>query len=137
MIKSGVSKCFLVKYHPSVNYHNLIALLKPVIERQQPKSGPPLDKVTVKSLLGLCQSDRERECVRYTVFKASGASATQACKQFGYENMLERARRIETCIDHANYIHSSIDQLAKSKEKSLLMSLGLQPDTSDNSSADD
>ena len=68
--KSGVSKCFLVEHHPSVNYQNLIALLKTVMERQQPKSGLRLEKAIVKSLLGLYQSDRERECVRYAVYKA-------------------------------------------------------------------
>ena len=132
--KPGVSQCFLVEHHPSLNYQNLIALLKTIVERQQPKSVPPLDKVTVKSLLGLCQSDKERECVRYAVFRASGVSATQARKHFGFENMLERSRKVEACIDHAKYIRKAVDELARSKEKSVLMSLGIQSDPSDSSS---
>ena len=128
----GVSKCFLVEHHP-FNYQNLISLLKNIIERQQPKSAPALDRTTVKSLLGLCQSDRARECVRYAVFRASGVSATQARKQFGFEKMLERSKRVEACIDHAQYIRKSIDQLAMSKERSVLLSLGINPDPSDSS----
>ena len=133
--RPGVSKCFLVEHHPSVNYENLTSLLRCIMERQQPKSSvPPLDKATVKSLLGLCQSDKERECIRYAVFKASGVSSTQARKQFGFENMVERSKRVEACIDHAKYIRKSLDELARSRERSVLMSLGIQPDSSDSSS---
>ena len=73
------------------------------------------------------------QCVRYAVFRASGVSATQARKQFGFEKMLERSKRVEACIDHAQYIRKSIDQLAMSKERSVLLSLGINPDPSDSS----
>ena len=65
---SGVSQCFLAEHHPSLNYQNLTALLKTIVGRQQPKSVPFLDKATVKSLLGLCHSDKEKECLRYMLF---------------------------------------------------------------------
>ena len=62
----------------------------------------------------------------YAVFRASGISATQARKHFGFENMLERSRRVEACIDHAVFIRKAVDKLARSKERSVLMSLGIQ-----------
>ena len=134
--KSGASRCYLVEHHPSINYHSLTALLKAVLDEQQPKSVATLDKTTVKSLLGLCQSPRERECIRYAVFRASGKSATQTRKQFGFENMLKRSKRVEVCIDHAQYIRKAIEELAVSQERVVISSLGLQPDSSDSELSD-
>ena len=48
--------------------------------------------------------------------------------------MVERSKRVEACIDHAKYIRKSLDELARSRERSVLMSLGIQPDSSDSSS---
>ena len=35
-------------------------------------------------LLALAQSDRERECIKYAVFKTSGLSASAARKFYGF-----------------------------------------------------
>ena len=77
-----------------------------------------MDKTLIHSLLGLCQSDRERECLRYAVFKASGLSATQARKQFGLESMSQRTRKVEDVITHVEYIQTAIEKLALTKESS-------------------
>ena len=84
-----------------------------------------MDKPLIQSLLGLCQSERERECVWYTVFKASGLSATQARKQFGFESMSQRTKKVEDVITHVEYIRTAIDKLAVTKEKAVLRNLGL------------
>ena len=118
----GQSECFLVEYHPGVNYVNLSKLLQSVL----PKSpSTVMDKPLIQSLLGLCQSDRERECVRFAVFKASGLSATQARKQFGFENMTQRTKKVEDVIAHVEYIRTAIEKLAMTKELAVLRNLGL------------
>ena len=50
-----------------------------------PNTGPGVDKLMVQQLLSLAQSNRQRECIRYTVFRASGMSQTQACKTYGFQ----------------------------------------------------
>lgn len=89
----------------------------------------PISKEVVKSLLS--QSDRERECLRYTVFKASGLSATQMRKQYGFESMNERSKVVDTALQHAKYIRESIEVLAKSKDRSVLKVLAIASDESD------
>lgn len=37
-----------------------------------------LNKSCIQLLLSLAQSDRERRCLKYAIFKASGISATEA-----------------------------------------------------------
>ena len=98
-----------------------------------------LSKPEVKSLLAICQSDRERECVRYAIYKLSGVTATQARKQFGFESMNQRSKNV---LKHALYIREAIDKLARTNEVSVLRALGVdltesECDTSSDESTDE
>jgi hypothetical protein len=62
------SECILIEYHDGVNYKNLLHLLQNVIPESS-MVDTKMDKSLLKALLGLCQSDRERECLRYAVYK--------------------------------------------------------------------
>ena len=57
-----------------------------------------IDKNCVKVLLALARSDRERECLRYAVFKASGVSQTEARRMFGFETMSKRSAKVEQVL---------------------------------------
>ena len=57
-----------------------------------------IDKNGVKVLLALARSDRERECLRYAVFKASGVSQTEARRMFGFETMSKRSAKVEQVL---------------------------------------
>lgn len=57
-----------------------------------------MSKLELKELLKLAQSDRERGSLCYVVYKASGISATAACKQYGLDRMDEQVQRIENCV---------------------------------------
>ena len=84
-----------------------------------------MDKVLLKSLLQLCESDRERECLRYAVVKSSGLSTTQARQTFGFQNnMSSRLSYVDSVIKHAQYIRESIEKLCRTKEKALLRTHG-------------
>ena len=83
---SGVSEYFLLENYPNANYGSIQALIKSIMQKNSSSKGDPISKDVVKSLLSLCQSDRERECLRYTVYKASGLSATQTRKRYGFES---------------------------------------------------
>ena len=135
--RAGISECFLIEYQPNTNYTSIQALIKSVMQKNSTPNGDPISKDVVKSLLSLCNSDRERECLRYTVYKASGLSATQVRKRYGFQSMNERSQVVEDALQHAKYIRESIDELAKSKDQSMLKALGLPSDSVDSDSSDD
>ena len=99
-----------------------------------------IDKSTVKKLLEIAQSDHERQCIRYAVFKASGVTLTQARKKFGFENMGKKAQHVKVCINSNRAIREAIDDLATTEDEALLASFGIFPDnnimTSDSEDSD-
>lgn len=108
--KPGLAECMLIEHVRGVEYKNMRTLLHSVVANSASPS-TVVNKSVVKSLLGLCQSDRERECVRYAFFKSFGMSATQARKIFGFENVTRRSKNVEQAIEHAKYIRTSIEKL--------------------------
>ena len=91
----------------------------------------------VKSILSLAQSDRERELLRYSVCKASGLSSTAARKVFGFQGMTERSHRVEQAIDNAKRICEAIDSMARTKDKAILLSMGVDDCLSDSEDSED
>ena len=81
-------------------------------------------KTEVKALLGLALSDRERELIRYSVFKASGISSTAARKSLGFEHMNQRAERVEMALQEARCISETVEDIARTQDKALLQSMG-------------
>ena len=135
--RAGISECFLIEYYPSANYSSIQALIKTIMQKNNSSNSDPISKDVVKSLLSLCQSDRERECLRFAVFKGSGLSATQARKRYGFESMSRRSKAVEDALQHAKYIRESIDDLAQSKDHSMLKALGIPSGDIDSDSGSD
>lgn len=133
--RAGVSECFLIENYPNTNYTSIQSLIKSVMQKNTSSNSNQISKDVVKSLLSLCQSDRER--LRYTVFKASGLSATQIRKRYGFQSMNKRSKVVEDALHHAKYIRECIDELAESRDNSMLKALGLPSDTVDSDSSDD
>lgn len=75
--------------------------------------------------LALARSDRERECLRYAVFKASGVSQTKAHRMFGFESMSKCSAKVEQVLQETEQIHEEIDNLAKTQDRALLESIGV------------
>ena len=65
---------YLVEYNPGIDYLRFAQFLHAFVSNLCPKSQPAMDKRQVKSLLQLAQSSRERELIRYTVYKSSGVT---------------------------------------------------------------
>ena len=63
--------------------------------KKSPSSSPQMTKDHLGQLLSLAQTDRERECIKYVVFKTSGLSASAAQKFYGFSDMTRRADRVE------------------------------------------
>ena len=90
-------------------------------------------------MLSIAQSDRERECIRFTALVASGASATSARRMFGFERVPETVKRMEDAIAEAEAIRSAYNSVAKVQEKVTLAQFGVtyEDDTDSSSSSSD
>lgn len=71
-----------------------------------------MTKEELKELLSLADSDKERECIRYAVFKSSGVTQTTARRTLGLEKMNERCKKVDTCISEAQQIRKIVDDMA-------------------------
>ena len=68
----------------------------------------------------MASSDRERKLIKYSVFKTAALSATSARRQFGFDQIAERANAVEHCIEGASQIRLAIDKLSQVQDKALL-----------------
>ena len=80
-------------------------------------------------LLSLAQTDCERECIKYSIMKASGMTATRARREYGFERMAERTTRVEQAIVEAQKIRETIEDIARIQDTALLASFGIQPES--------
>lgn len=132
--QSGKSAWFLVEYVERVNYINFAQFSESIIKSSNPTTPIGMDRNKIKALLSLATSDRERELIRYSVFKASGLTQTGARKQLGFEQMNTRAEQVEQCIEDAQSIREAIEKLSLLQDKALLAAMGIEPDPSSSES---
>ena len=130
---SGVASTVLMEFFPGVNYQNIANILNAM--KSSGTCNKKLDKTSVQKLLGLATSDRERECIRYALFKGSGMTQTQARREYGFENMDARALEVEACSVQAQEIRKAIDNLACVQDKAFLSTLGVLSDSDDSDSS--
>ena len=128
----GNSYTVLLENQQGVNYARMSVVLEGLATTVV-KTPVGIDKKCVKVLLALARSDRERECLRYAVFKASGISQTEARRRFGFENMTNRAANVEQVLQETEKIREAIDDLAKIQDKAVLESIGVAHITQDSS----
>ena len=73
--QSGKLAWFLVQYVEGVNFAHFAEVL---FTANKPSQSTGISKSGINALLGLAQSDMERELIRYSLFKASGLTSTGA-----------------------------------------------------------
>lgn len=81
----------------------------------------------------IAETERERQCICYAVYKSSCATPSEARRKYGFDRMGVKSVQVEACIKQAEEIHLAIDELAKIQDKALLESLGIQDDSSSES----
>ena len=116
---------YLVEFIEGVDYMKFVHFAA-ALQSAKPVANPAISSSEVKSILSLAQSDRERELIRYSVFKASGLSVTAARKVFGFLGMDVRSHQVEEAIDEARRICEAVDSLARTREKAILLSMGVE-----------
>ena len=135
--KQGNSFSILMEKFFGTDYSKIGAIINGLANTSMQK-GVSLEKSIVKMLLSISQSDREHECLRYAVYKASGMTATMVRRTYGFENMQARSLSVESALLEIKQLREAIDDLASTKEESVLVNLGfnVQLESAD-SSADD
>lgn len=134
--ESGTSAVYVLEYVPGFNYIQLQSFLSS-LQQTQKDSQCSLSKSHLKDVLKLATDDRERACIRYTAFKASGLSATAARKHFGFDNLTIKTKAVEEAIQDREAICMAIDNISKIQEKALMMSYAdLKYDSSSSSDTD-
>ena len=89
---------FLVKLVEGIDYVKFVSLLDALFStRTGAVMSPSISQSELNAVLTLAQSDRKRQLIRYSVFKASGMSYTAARKSFGFGD----TRSTETCVLNA------------------------------------
>lgn len=114
---SGASFSILLEKVPGTNYNSLIEVIKEASSHGSSTKGTCMSKSEVKALLTICQSDRERECVRYAICKASGLSQKQIRAMYGFENISSRVANVEAAIKDVQDIREAIEELASVQDK--------------------
>ena len=64
----------------------------------------------------ISESERERQCIRYAVFKSSCTTLLEARRKYGFDRMDEKAAQVEACIKQAEEIHHATDKLARTQD---------------------
>ena len=134
--ESGISRTFLMErlvFDCDHLYQTIIEFYLDGIKKSV-SSGPQMTKDHLGQLLALAQSDRERECIKYAVFKTSGLSASAARKFYGFSDMTQRTDRVERAIEEAQCIRENIQSLTAIQDKAILLSHGIDLPSSSSSS---
>ena len=124
----GNAYTILMEKYEGVNYAKVILVMEGLTSTTH--------KTCVKMLLTLANCDRERECLRYAIFKASGVSQTQARHRFGFESMSKRSAKVEQVLVEVERIHEAVDDLAKPQDMALLETFGIHSQESNDSESE-
>lgn len=132
----GNSFTILIEHCHGVDYSKISLVLDGFLSPCANQNPQGLEKGCVKMLLTLATSDREREVMRYAIFKASGMSATRARRQYGFECMVEHSARVQEAIVETQRIHESVEDNAKIQAKALSASFGIEQSSSSSDETD-
>ena len=121
--KTGHSFSILMEKFSGTDYSRIASILNSLVNTAPPKESS-LEKSVVKALLSIAQSDHERNCIQYAIYKASGMSQTAIRRKYGFEQMQQHAASVEEAIEEIQNIRESINDLANIEEKALLLQYG-------------
>lgn len=87
-VKSGFSQNYLFEKFPGTDYHQFLHLLN-MFHAEKCSKELAMPKKQLSDILSIAQSNRERECIRYTAVVASGLSSKAARRSYCLENASE------------------------------------------------
>ena len=93
--------------------------------KHQPENA--LSRSQFRALIQMCNSDAERERIRYVVSKTSGLSQKKLTEEFGISNVANRKAQVDIALKKAQEIRESVYKLSEIREKAMLLALGVDP----------
>ena len=129
--KKGDSELYLMEKINGLNYEQLSEILSENAQKVVKQHG--ISKQELKQLLTITKTERERELIRYTVFKTSGVTPTKARRWLGFENMQSRALHVESCVQEVQELYEAVESLAKSQDEAVLDTFGIVSTSSESS----
>lgn len=133
--QKGQSCSILMEKFPGTNYSKLGGIINGLVSTQcSAGKGGILQKSVVKMLLSIAQSDRERKCLRYAIYSASGMTPTEARRRYGFQHMKRNAKEVEDALAEIQCIREAISDLASIEDTALLQSFGIDVESSCSSS---
>jgi hypothetical protein len=111
------------KQSPATLYLWQSLLKEACIKKQTNNKG--LTKEDMKKLLNLAESESERKRLKYAVVKSSGISSTKAKAVYGFDDMTSKINDVEKAMEEACAIRQAIEDIAITKEKLILLPLGI------------
>lgn len=87
---------FLCERVEGMDYAKFLSLTDAVKDNVA-KALPSISRSELNGIMTLAQSDRERQLIRYSIFKASGMSYTAARKNYGFQNMETTEKTCSKC----------------------------------------
>jgi hypothetical protein len=124
---SGTSE-LVMEFINSVDYDKISYFLN-IFAHQQVTTSPSLTRSDLNDLLCIAQSNREREIIRCTAFKASGFSSTAAKRKLGIENMSKRLSNIEKCVSEIKKVYECVEDIVRAEKIAVFKSNGLYEDS--------
>lgn len=116
---TGHSFTILMEKFSGTDYSKLGAILNGLVS--VPADGVSLRKSVVKMLLSIAQSDRERNCLRYAIYHASGMTPTEIRRKYGFQNMAIRASAVDEALSDIQQIREAIFDLASVEDQAVMV----------------
>ena len=129
------SEIYIMEKVSGFNYINFAKFLRSNLEIHSHKQSK-MTKEDLQRLLLISQTDRERKCIRYAVFKASGITPSAARRLYGFDNIQELSREVEDCIADAKKIREDVENLAYHQDRAMLECYGLCDSSDEDSGAE-
>ena len=112
------NQLYIMEKVDGLNYVHLSEFLTSKLTAAQAKQG--MTKDDLQNLLLIASSDKERECIKYAVYKSSGYTPTRARREYGLDNMANRASKVESSISDSIEIMHAYDDLLEIQERTLV-----------------
>ena len=127
---------FVFEFTEDTNYQQFACFINKLVCNES-EAHQLVQKSDIKSILSLAQSDRERNLLRYSLFRASGTSFTAAKKKFGFEDMPSIVMSVEDAMKESSNIREAVEDVVHIQNQALLASLGVKSSSDECSGSDD
>ena len=124
------SELYLMEKIDGFNYEKLVEILRV----QMIDNGNRISRDELKQLIAITQTEREKELIRYAVYRSSNVTSSQARRLFGFENVHELSRKIQDCIQQTKKVYEDVNDLAVARCEAVIETYAISSSSDDEDS---